>query len=174
MHVLPANEHLRTPTPTLPPHAHLYSNAAQNILTVEDLRHPSHPSAVGVLEAKLSASNSNPLSTPVRQSAQFTLSSSPGASGLRSKAREILAKYKNRTFPDETPQDLSPPRTQSPRSSSPGGRNGPSPRERRGPYDSPRNGVRRVSKTDVLTSHANGLRDSFRSSVVDADADETL
>jgi len=151
---------IRTPTPTLQSTQAFFTGPGHPALTLEDLRPPPLPKV-----GQSIPTSSAPLT---REPAQLT-SSSSAASGLRSKAREILMKYKNRSFADEVPQYMSPPRGQAQRSSSPGGRNGPSPRERKGPYDPPRTVRPRLSKTNILARQANGLRDSFRSSVADAE-----
>ena len=57
---------------------------------------------------------------------------------------------------------------QSSRSSTPGGRKStPPPRDRPGPLDSSaRPAKRRLGKADIYEKHANGLRESFRRSLV--------
>lgn len=165
-----ANVFLRlfsTPPSQTPPKGSfpLFSISAQQPLTLNDLRplSPQKSSRQPPDNIPVSTAPTNRLPLSVYQTpSQPSITSS----ALRSKAREILMKYKNKSFPEDTAPDLFTPQDQIPRTSTPGGRKGtPPPRERLGPFDSPARVVRhRPGKTDILVRYTNGLRASFRSS----------
>lgn len=146
-----------------------FGTGPQEPLTIEDLLPPvpskSLPKSITSMNGIDSSLDAAAEPSPLLSST----SSSVSAAGLQSRARQILMKYKRKSFTEagqtEPSESLSSQSQISPPSPS-GGRTGTPPRDRPGPYDQPAHISRRRSgRMDIIERHAHGLRDSLRSSV---------